>query len=236
MLISRLTVLFDRLLGRRSYRIHRFLYRHTGGLIGHRTPLGPMLLLTTIGRKSGEARTSPLLYMPDHDDFVVVGSNGGRERPPAWVLNLMATPTVDLQVGRHHVSATAHVLTENQKTVMWPRLVQHYQGWGYYQHLTERELAVVLLVRNREDGTVHTRRGRAGRIDTGFVNTVFVTHGGERNERSDDQAKQNADDGLVNDKRAAFNAGMEPNGQYDAGDGTQRQQDHQSETVGPAQN
>jgi deazaflavin-dependent oxidoreductase (nitroreductase family) len=166
-LLSRLTVAFDRIAGRRSYRIHRFLYRHSGGRIGHRTPLGPMLLLTTVGRKTGEARTSPLLYMPDQGGYVVVGSNGGRERPPAWVLNLTATPTVGLQVGRERMQATAHVLTEEEKTAMWPLLVQHYKGWGYYQHLTERELAVVLLVRNGEDGVA----------DTGSGHTVLVPHG-----------------------------------------------------------
>jgi deazaflavin-dependent oxidoreductase (nitroreductase family) len=143
---SKFTVWFDRTVGRRSYRIHRFVYRWTGGLIGHRTPAGPMLLLSTVGRKSGQKRTNPLLYMPDGVNFVVVGSNGGRPQPPAWILNLTATPGVELQVGRRRFRAVAHVLSGEAKEVMWPRLLGHYSGWGSYQALTDREMKVVSLV------------------------------------------------------------------------------------------
>jgi deazaflavin-dependent oxidoreductase (nitroreductase family) len=143
---SKFTVWFDRTIGRHSYRIHRSLYRWTGGVIGHRTPAGPMLLLTTVGRKSGQPRTNPLLYMPDGANFVVVGSNGGRPQPPAWILNLTATPEVDLQVGRRRCRAVAQVLSGEAKAAMWPRLLEHYPGWGSYQALTEREIKVVSLV------------------------------------------------------------------------------------------
>jgi deazaflavin-dependent oxidoreductase (nitroreductase family) len=173
MLLPRLTVAFDRLFGRRSYRIHRFLYRLTGGLIGHRTPLGPMLLLTTIGRRSGEARTSPLLYMPLHGDYVVVGSNGGRARPPAWVLNLESTPDVKVQVGRDRLAARAHVVTDVERSAMWPRLAEHYKGWSHYQTITERDLAVVLLTPVVEDA---------------LLGQVLVAHGGQSNEWGHDQA------------------------------------------------
>jgi deazaflavin-dependent oxidoreductase (nitroreductase family) len=143
---SKLTVWFDRKVGRRSYRIHRSLYRWTGGVIGHRTPAGSMLLLTTVGRRTGQKHTTPLLYMPDGPDFVVVGSNGGRPEPPAWILNLTATPLVELQVGRRRCTAEARVLEGEAKAAMWPRLIGHYQGWGSYQALTEREIKVVSLV------------------------------------------------------------------------------------------
>jgi len=144
--LAKLSVQFDRTVGRRFYRVHRFVYRRTGGLIGHRSPAGPMLLLTTVGRKSGQPRTTPLLYMPDGPRFVVVGSNGGRDQPPAWVLNLSATPAVEIQVGRRKLQADAHVLAGEEKTVMWPRLLGHYKGWGRYQELTEREIRVVSFV------------------------------------------------------------------------------------------
>jgi deazaflavin-dependent oxidoreductase (nitroreductase family) len=144
--LARLTVWFDRVIGRRSYRVHRFLYRRTGGLIGHRTMAGPMLLLTTVGRRTGERRTNPLLYMPDGSNFVVVGSNGGRPQAPAWILNLSASPAVEVQVGRRRCHADAHILTEDERTAMWPRLIGHYKGWGHYQQLTDRELKVVALV------------------------------------------------------------------------------------------
>lgn len=140
---ARLSVRFDRSIGRRVYRIHRFVYRWTGGLIGHRTPAGRMLLLTTVGRRSGLRRTTPLLYLPDGPRFVVVGSNGGRDQSPAWVLNLSATPTAEIQVGRRTLKADAHILTGEEKAVMWPRLLEYYKGWGHYQELTEREIRVV---------------------------------------------------------------------------------------------
>jgi deazaflavin-dependent oxidoreductase (nitroreductase family) len=143
---ARITVWFDRIVGRRSYRIHRFVYRWTGGLIGHRTPAGPMLLLTTLGRRTGQQRTNPLLYMPDGPNYVVVGSNGGRPQPPAWILNLSATPAVEVQVGRRRLKVDAHILSDEEKTEMWPRLIGHYKGWGHYQQLTDRELQVVKLV------------------------------------------------------------------------------------------
>jgi F420H(2)-dependent quinone reductase len=146
LVLGKITVWFDRAIGRRSYRVHRFLYRRSGGVIGHRTMAGPMLLLTTIGRKSGQKRTNPLLYMPDGANFVVVGSNGGRPQPPAWVLNLTATPKVEVQVGRRRFWGEAHVLTEEERADMWPRLIGHYKGWGHYQQLVERELRVVLLI------------------------------------------------------------------------------------------
>jgi deazaflavin-dependent oxidoreductase (nitroreductase family) len=144
-MLAKLTVAFDRIAGRRSYRIHRAIYRWTSGLIGHRTMAGPMLLLTTVGRKSGQARTTPLLYMTDGAGYLVVGSNGGRERPPAWLLNLTATPSVELQVGRRKGPAEARVLGPEEAAALWPRLLEHYKGWSYYQQLTQRELKVVSL-------------------------------------------------------------------------------------------
>ena len=143
MVLSKLTVLFDRTIGRRFYRIHAVVYRWTGGLIGHRTPAGPVLLLTTVGRRSGQRRTTPLLYMPDGSRYVVVGSNGGRDQPPAWVLNLSATMTAEIQVGRTTWKADAHILTGEEVAVMWPRLFDFYKGWSHYQQLTEREMKVV---------------------------------------------------------------------------------------------
>jgi F420H(2)-dependent quinone reductase len=138
-------VAFDRKVGRWFYRVHCRAYRLTGGLVGHRSRMGPMLLLTTTGRRTGERRTTPLLYMPDDADFVVVGSNGGRDRPPAWLLNLEASPEAEIQVGRRKTAVVAEVLRGANKDEFWPRLTEHYQGWSYYQQLTDREIPVVRL-------------------------------------------------------------------------------------------
>jgi deazaflavin-dependent oxidoreductase (nitroreductase family) len=140
---GRLSVLFDRTVGRQSYKIHRFLYRHTRGFIGHRSPQGPMLLLTTVGRKSGLDRTTPLLYMPDGPRFIVVASNGGREEPPAWLLNVSANPDAELQVGSRIIAVTAEILDAEARATMWPRLAEQYKGWKHYETLTDRDLKVV---------------------------------------------------------------------------------------------
>jgi deazaflavin-dependent oxidoreductase (nitroreductase family) len=84
--------------------------------------------------------------MTDGPNFVVVGSNGGRPQPPAWVLNLSAAPAVEVQVGRRKMTADARVLSEAERSEMWPRLIGHYKGWDHYQTLTERDLKVVALV------------------------------------------------------------------------------------------
>jgi F420H(2)-dependent quinone reductase len=138
-------VIFDRKFGRWFYPLHRRIYQLTGGLIGHHSATGPILLLTTTGRRTGQRRTTPLLYMPDGDDFVVVGSNGGRDRPPAWLLNVEALPQAAIQVGRKKIAVEAEVLRGGAREAIWPRLFQHYQGWDYYRQLTDREIPVVRL-------------------------------------------------------------------------------------------
>jgi deazaflavin-dependent oxidoreductase (nitroreductase family) len=143
--LSKIIVFFDRVIGRRFYRLHCRVYKWSDGRLGHWSPAGRMLLLTTTGRKSGLARTHPLLYMPRDDGFVVVGSNGGREEPPAWILNLEATPTVKVQVGRKKYTAQAQILGATEKAALWPTLTTYYKGWGDYQKLTERQLNVVTL-------------------------------------------------------------------------------------------
>lgn len=146
---GKLTVLFDRTIGRRSYRIHRFLYRHTRGLIGHRSPKGPMLLLTTVGRRSGQLRTTPLLYLADGSRFIVVASNGGRDQSPAWLLNLTTNPDARIQVGRRVMSVTADILDVDAKASIWPRLLEQHRGRSRYEALTDRDLKVVALVPGR---------------------------------------------------------------------------------------
>lgn len=139
------TVRLDRTIGRRIYPLHGWLYRVTGGRIGHRSPLGPVLLLTANGRKSGLPRISPLLYFADGDDYVVVASNGGRPQMPAWFHNVRANPEVEVQAGRRRFRAKAEVASPEERARLWPRLTEFYKGWAHYQTLTDREIPVVLL-------------------------------------------------------------------------------------------
>ncbi len=142
-------VKLDRSVGRFVYKLHLFLYRISFGLIGHRTPEGPVLLLSTVGRKSKVLRTTPLLYVPDNkkpaEIFYVVGSNGGRPQSPNWILNLQANSNAIVQAGRRRYKVSASILKGSEKDEIWETLVGFYKGWSYYETLTERSIYPVRL-------------------------------------------------------------------------------------------
>lgn len=125
--------------------LNRFVYRRSGGRIGGSIRGAPILLLTTTGRKSGRPRTTPLLYLRDGDDLVVVGSKGGAPRHPAWFLNLRANPEVEVELGRERRSLTARVAEPSERERLWPRLVEMYASYDSYQRKTAREIPVVIL-------------------------------------------------------------------------------------------
>lgn len=123
-----------------------WLYRATGGKLGGRFPGGaPLLLLTTIGRKSGEPRTSPLIYLADGDDLAIVASKGGMDHHPLWYSNLVAKPDVEVQVGRDKRRMRARTANAKEKARLWPKLVDIYPEYARYQERTEREIPVVIL-------------------------------------------------------------------------------------------
>jgi len=132
-------------LWRHTGRVHAWLYRRTGGRIGHAAGGLTNLLLTTIGRKSGEPRTVALTYIADGDRYVVVASNGGADRHPVWWLNLQKTPQAKLQVGRTTMDAVARVANADERARLWPKLKQINPFYGRYEQITEREIPVVIL-------------------------------------------------------------------------------------------
>lgn len=122
------------------------VYRLTGGRIGGRVGTAPVLLLTSIGRKSGEPRTAPVLYMPDGDRFIVIGTNAGNPRPPAWSLNLVANPEAEVQVGRRRIPVTARVAEGNERETLWRRMNDEwYEGFDTYAAKLTREIRVFIL-------------------------------------------------------------------------------------------
>ena len=127
--------------------IHRFVYRISGGRLGGRLGRRDMLLLTTVGRKSGLERTAPLLYVSHGDDFVVVASNAGDERAPAWWLNLGARPEATVRVGRETCGVRARRATHDEVSRLWPLLEASYGSYASYRERTSREIPVVLLER-----------------------------------------------------------------------------------------
>jgi len=125
---------------------HTLLYRATGGLIGHRVPgVPPMLLLDHVGAKSGKRRTTPLAYLADGDRIVIVASKGGHPRHPAWYHNLRANPRTTVQVGRRKLDVDARVAGPEERERLWPRVVDLYEGYAGYQQRTDREIPLVIL-------------------------------------------------------------------------------------------
>lgn len=142
----KLTVAIDRTIGRTIYRWHVHLYRLTRGFIGHKSPVGPMLLLEIRGRKSGLTRSVTLLYYEKDDVYYVVASNGGRPEHPNWLRNIRQNPDVTVQVGARRFAAVARSVSSADEPAVWDELVRHYGGWGDYQKLTTRTISFVELV------------------------------------------------------------------------------------------
>ncbi len=125
--------------------VHATLYRATGGRIGRRLVNNDMLLLTTVGRKSGRRHTVPLLYLRDGDAFVVIASWGGRDYPPDWYLNLMAAPDTDIQVLDRTIAVKAREASAAERDRWWPRVLAAYDGYATYQSRTDRRIPIILL-------------------------------------------------------------------------------------------
>lgn len=130
----------------RLMKAHTVAYRATGGLVGHRFPGSPpMLLLDHVGARSGKLRTTPLIYVADGDDFVVIASKGGHPKNPAWFHNLKAYPETTIQVGSKRRAVKARVAEPAERKRLWALAVATYSGYTGYQDRTEREIPLVVL-------------------------------------------------------------------------------------------
>ncbi|HMJ78717.1 MAG TPA: nitroreductase family deazaflavin-dependent oxidoreductase [Iamia sp.] len=127
--------------------IHVWLYRRSGGRIWGRFPTSkaPVLLLTTVGRRSGQPRTVPLIHLEDGDRLVIVASQGGMPTHPAWYHNVVAHPRVTVESGRRIRDMDARVADEAERAALWPRLVEMYADYDDYQARTDRRIPVVVL-------------------------------------------------------------------------------------------
>jgi len=130
---------------KRIGKFHTRLYRATGGLIGGRIDGLDICLLTTIGRKSGQARTVPLPYFRDGERYLLVASFGGNEKNPAWVHNLTAHPEVQLQVGFRRMRAKATAADETERERLWQMITTEFPRYLAYQQKTERKIPVIVM-------------------------------------------------------------------------------------------
>jgi deazaflavin-dependent oxidoreductase (nitroreductase family) len=127
--------------------VHTLLYRHSRGYIGHVIPgvSGRMLLLDHTGARSGTRRTSPLLYVEDGADVVIVASKGGFPKHPAWYHNLIANPETTVQIGSEQRDVYARVATAEERGRLWAKAVKAYAGYDGYRARTSREIPLVVL-------------------------------------------------------------------------------------------
>lgn len=133
-------------------KVHVWVYRRTGGRIGGKWRVGagfrkpvPTLLLEHRGRKSGKVFVTPLLYLRDGDDVVIVASQGGRPEHPQWYRNVVAEPDVFVEIGAERRAVHAVVADAEQRARLWPKLVELYADFDTYQSWTEREIPVLIL-------------------------------------------------------------------------------------------
>ena len=133
-------------------RAQVWCYRRTNGRVGGKWRVGaafrkpvPVLLLDHVGRKSGTKFTTPLLYLVDGPNLVVVASQGGMAKNPQWFHNLEADPDTQVQVGAELRRVRATVAKPDERAELWPKLVELYADFDNYQAWTEREIPVVVL-------------------------------------------------------------------------------------------
>jgi len=129
-------------------RLHEQLYKRTDGRVGHHMIGVPTLLLTTTGRRSGATRTNGLVYASDGDDYLVVASNGGADRHPAWLHNLRANPDVEVQVGRERRKGTARIVEPSDPSYegLWQIVnANNRDRYSAYQKQTSRPIPVVVV-------------------------------------------------------------------------------------------
>jgi len=126
-------------------QMHVRAYRATGGRVGRNYKGAPVALVDHVGRKSGKHRTSPLIYMADGDNVVIVASFGGAKRDPVWWPNLKADPRTTVQIGSERREVVARQATPEEKQRLWPQMVSIYAPYEDYQRKTERDIPVVIL-------------------------------------------------------------------------------------------
>ncbi|CPR11188.1 AclJ protein [Mycobacterium bohemicum DSM 44277] len=121
-----------------------WIYRRSNGRLGGTFGKAPVALLTTMGRKTGEPRVSPLLYLREGDRVVFVASKGGSDKHPLWYLNLKANPKVSVQIKDEVLQLQARDATEAERAEYWPKLDAMYPSFGDYRSWTDRVIPVVI--------------------------------------------------------------------------------------------
>ena len=121
------------------------VYRLTRGRLMGKVGRAPVLLLSTTGRRSGQQRTAPVLFLVDGRRTVVIGSNAGNERAPAWSHNLKANPDAEIQIRGERRRVRARVAEGEERSELWRKMNEQYAGFEHYDERTSRDIAVFVL-------------------------------------------------------------------------------------------
>jgi F420H(2)-dependent quinone reductase len=121
------------------------LYRLSGGRLFGQLDRAPVLLLTTVGRRSGQPRTAPVVYLADGERLIVIGSNAGHERAPAWSLNLEANPLAEVELRSERREVRARVAEGEERAELWRKVNEMYGGFDEYSARTTREIRLFVL-------------------------------------------------------------------------------------------
>jgi deazaflavin-dependent oxidoreductase (nitroreductase family) len=143
--VSVLRVSLRRWLIRAMSKTHLLIHRLSRGRLLGRVAGMPVLLLTTTGRRSGKARTTPLTFFGDGANLVVIASNGGADRPPDWSLNLERNPRAVVKIGKDELSVQARTTSADERERLWPGITATYSGYARYQKNTARQIPVLIL-------------------------------------------------------------------------------------------
>lgn len=147
------------------WRIHRWVYSVSGGRLGSRVLGRRALLLTTIGRKSGQPRSIALYYRPYEGGFVVVGSNAGDDRHSLWYLNLEAHPEAEVLAGWRRYRVVSRVAAGEERQRLWDQVVAEDSDYAEYQARTDRQIPIVILDPLPEPDQVPRSPSMAGELE-----------------------------------------------------------------------
>jgi F420H(2)-dependent quinone reductase len=125
-------------------RAHIWAYQRTDGIVGARLLWFPAALVTTTGRKTGEPRTTPTLYLRDGDRVILPASFGGRDANPGWYRNLQSDPKVHVQIRGEHRDLIARDATDEERKRLWPKLIRMYPPYRNYREATDRVIPLVV--------------------------------------------------------------------------------------------
>jgi F420H(2)-dependent quinone reductase len=121
------------------------LYRLSRGRLFGKVGRAPVLLLTSTGRKTGQPRTAPVLYIEDGPNMIVIGSNAGNTNAPAWSYNLKANPQAEVEIGGHKRLVQARVAAGDERAALWEKMNAQYEGFAHYERRTDRDIDVFVL-------------------------------------------------------------------------------------------